>query len=153
VKHISGEQVDRLRQAMRMVVRELGLLSEAYFDIGVTLAERHLLIELQSVPQLTVGDIAERLLLDKSSASRLIAKAAKKGFVAYSRDAKDKRKRWLKITAPGRKTLAAFEPFAQKQVVDALKTLSEEEVKLVYQGVSLFSRGLTEARMRKNGVL
>lgn len=146
--NISGEEVTVLRQATRMVVRELGLLSEAYFDIGVTLAERHLLIELESCLYPNVGDIAERLLLDKSSASRLIAKAVKKGFVIYSIDENDKRKRYLQITDQGRQTLAAFEPIAQKQVVDALQNLSEEETKIVHQGMILFAKGLGMARLR-----
>ena len=38
-----------------------------YFEIGVTLAERHLLIELAGSPTSTMGEIAERLLLDKST--------------------------------------------------------------------------------------
>ena len=61
-------------------MRELGLLNDAYFDIGVTLAERHLLIELNRSPPPTMGEIAERLLLDKSTVSRLISKAVKKGL-------------------------------------------------------------------------
>jgi putative acetyltransferase len=147
---VSSEKVDVLRQDARKVVRELGLLSEAYFDIGVTLAERHLLIELESCLFPNVGDIAERLILDKSSASRLIAKAVKKGFVKYSHDESDKRKRCLQITEHGRKTLRTFEPLAQKQVVDALETLAEEEQKTVHEGLALFAKALGLSRLRNS---
>ena len=78
MNNLSNEDVNLLRYNARSVIRELGLLNDAYFDIGVTLAERHLLIELSSCLYPTVGDIAERLLLDKSTASRLIAKAVKR---------------------------------------------------------------------------
>lgn len=64
MKHLSDQKINLLRKNARSVVRELGLLNDAYFEVGVTLAERHLLIELSSCQEpLTAGDIAERLLL------------------------------------------------------------------------------------------
>lgn len=81
MKNLSVEAINELRRNVRSVVRELGLLNDAYFEIGVTLAERHLLIELTTYPSPTMGEIAERLLLDKSTVSRLISKAVKKGYI------------------------------------------------------------------------
>ncbi len=137
-----------LRQNARCVVRELGLLNDAYFEVGVTLAERHLLIELSSTQEpLTAGDIAARFLLDKSTVSRLIARALKKGFITCSTDQKDRRKRILQFTDLGKKTLLAFEPIAFQQTKNALQTLTSEEIDLVYRGVALYAQGLKQARM------
>ena len=144
----SSEEINLLRQNARSVVRELGLLNDAYFEIGVTLAERHLLIELTSCTCPTMGEIAERLLLDKSTVSRLIAKAIKKGYVKCSSDKKDKRKRFLHLTALGRQTLNAFEPIAFNQTKEALLTLTAEEIELVYQGVRLYAKGLRNLRLQ-----
>ena len=146
---ITHKQIEELRHAARMVVRELGLLGDAYFDIGVTLAERHLLIELASAVYPDVGEMAKRLLLDKSTVSRLVAKAVKKGFVKYTIDENDKRRRCLHLTEKGKKTLHAFEPLAQVQVKDALLTLNEQEKDIVQQGIALFAKGLSKARLRK----
>src|SRR5688572_21442517 len=101
-KELTQEKIDLLRKHARSVVRELGLLNDAYFGIGVTLAERHLLIELNGCTRPSFGEIAERLLLDKSTASRVIAKAVKKGYVSYVVDEKDKRKRLLQFTELGK---------------------------------------------------
>ena len=131
-------------------MRELGLLNDAYFEIGVTLAERHLLIELTSLERPTAGEIADRLLIDKSTASRLIAKAVKKGYVKCSSDESDKRKRFLQLTEIGKKTLNAFEPIAFNQTKEALLTLTAEEIEIVYQGVSLYARGLKNSRLGKH---
>lgn len=148
MKNLSKEEINLLRQNARNVVRELGLLNDAYFDIGVTLAERHLLIELSSCLFPTVGDIAERLLLDKSTASRLIAKAVKKGYIKYSTDENDKRKRFLQFTEIGRKVLNDFEPIAFNQTKEALLTLTEDEIKTVYRGIELYAKGLNTSRLR-----
>lgn len=148
MKSISSEAINLLRHNARSVVRELGLLNDAYFDIGVTLAERHLLIELNSCLYPTIGDIAERLLLDKSTASRLIAKAVKKGYVKYSSDENDKRKRFLQFTEKGKKTLNAFEPIAFDQTKEALLTLTPDEIEIVHRGISLYAKGLKNSRLR-----
>lgn len=142
------EGIDLLRQNARSIVRELGLLNNAYFEIGVTLAERHLLIELSSCSCPTMGEIAERLLLDKSTASRLIAKAVKKGYIKCSSDKTDKRKRFLHLTDLGKKTLNTFEPIAFSQTKKALSTLTAKEIELVYQGIALYSKGLKNSRLQ-----
>lgn len=150
MENLSNEKVDLLRQNARSVVRELGLLNDAYFEIGVTLAERHLLIELSTCTIPTMGEIGERLLLDKSTASRLIARAIKKGYIKSTLDAKDKRKRFLHLTELGRKTLDTFEPIAFEQTKQALLALSPKEIELVHQGIFLYAKGLKTSRLQRH---
>lgn len=146
MKGLSKKAVNELRHNARSVVRELGLLNDAYFEIGVTLAERHLLIELTMYPSPTMGEIAERLLLDKSTISRLISKAVKKGYVKCVTDEKDKRKRFLQITEKGKQTLNAFEPIAFNQTKEALLTLTHDEIETVHKGIALYAKGLKCSR-------
>lgn len=153
MKNLLTEEINLLRQNARSVVRELGLLNDAYFEIGVTLAERHLLIELTTCDSPTVGEIAERLLLDKSTVSRLIAKAEKKGYVKCVSDETDKRRRFLQLTEIGRQTLHAFEPIAFNQTKDALLTLTLQEIELVHQGIALYAKGLKNSRLKKQNTL
>lgn len=148
MKNLSSEEINLLRHNARSIVRELGLLNDAYFEIGVTLAERHLLIELTSCSCPTMGEIAERLLLDKSTVSRLISKAMRKGYVKCSSDEKDKRKRFLHLTELGKKTLNTFEPIAFNQTKQALLTLTAEEIELVHQGIDLYAKGLKNSRLQ-----
>jgi len=148
MENLAAEKVDLLRHNARCVVRELGLLNDAYFEIGVTLAERHLLIELSSCSCPTMGEIAQRLLLDKSTASRLIAKAMEKGYIQTTSEEKDKRKRFLHLTELGRKTVEAFEPIAFQQTKQALLTLDPEEVELVHRGIALYAKGLKTSRLQ-----
>lgn len=147
---LNDPQIQELRQNARLLIRELGLLNDAYHNIGVTTAERHLLIEMNHMLFPTIGDIADRLLLDKSTASRLVAKAVKKGYAAYRIDETDKRKRYLQLTDKGQHTLHAFEPIAQQQTKEALLTLSPEEMQTVCEGIRLYAKGLNQMRIRKS---
>lgn len=146
MKGLSREAINELRHDARRVVRELGLLNDAYYEIGVTLAERHLLIELAEFSLPTMGEIAERLLLDKSTISRLISKAVKKGYVKCVLDERDKRKRFLQITEKGKQTLHAFEPIAFNQTKEALLTLTPDEIETVHKGIALYAKGLKYSR-------
>jgi len=148
MENLSSTAINKLRHNARSMVRELGLLNDAYFEIGVTLAERHLLIELAGSPAPTMGEIAERLLLDKSTISRLISRAVKKGYIACITDEKDKRKRFLQITEVGKQTLQAFELIAFNQTKQALLTLTQEEVKTVHKGIALYAKGLRSSRTK-----
>ena len=98
------KQIEELRHSARTMVRELGLLGDAYFDIGVTLVNATFSSNCASTLYPDVGEIAKRLLLDKSTVSRLVAKAVKKGFVEYAIDERDKRRRFLLLTEKGKQT-------------------------------------------------
>ncbi len=148
MENLSSEKINNLRSNARSMVRELGLLNDAYFEIGVTLAERHLLLELSVISSPTMGEIADRLLLDKSTVSRLISKATQKGYISISVDEKDQRKRFLHLTELGRRTLDAFEPIAFHQTKQALMTLSPQEINTVYEGIALYVKGLKASRMQ-----
>lgn len=149
MKILSDDMINLLRHNARNIVRELGLLNDAYFEIGVTLAERHLLIELSSSESPTAGELAQRLLIDKSTMSRLIDKALKKGYIKSASDEKDKRRKILQLTDIGKQTLEAFEPIAFHQTKEALMTLTAEEIEHVHQGIALYAKGLKNSRLRK----
>lgn len=150
MKDLTVEAINELRCNARNVVRELGLLNDAYFDIGVTLAERHLLIELSACSPVIQGTVAERLLLDKSTVSRLISGAVKKGYIECRPGEQDKRKRFLTITEKGDRTLKMFEPIAFNQTKEALSGLSEEEIETVRKGIELYAKGLKQSRLQSS---
>lgn len=152
-QNLTTLEVNKLRHNARIVVRELGLLNDAYFDIGVTLAERHLLIELNTCVSPTMSEIAERLLLDKSTVSHLISKAVKKDYIKCTTDEKDKRKRFLHLTKKGKDLLDTFEPIAFNQTKEALLTLTAEEITTVYQGVALYAKGLKNSRLKNKSAI
>jgi DNA-binding MarR family transcriptional regulator len=145
----SLEAIELLRRDTRSIVREFGLLGDAYFEVGITLAERHLLIELTLADTMDLKEMGKRLLIDKSTTSRLVAKAVKKGFISCQVDVVDRRRRLLELTKKGKDVLCLIEPMAQNQVRQALATLTSCEVAMVQQGMHLFAKGLEAARKKE----
>ena len=80
-----------LRALSRDLVRELGMLSQQCGNLALTPIEAHLLIELENAPA-TNQQLAEKLHIDKSNASRPLARLAERS--EERRVGKECRSRW-----------------------------------------------------------
>lgn len=144
--HMTFQNTDSdLRRSLREVVREWGLMHEHPCVSEVTLAQGHALIELEG-GLITVAELALRLLLDQSSASRLVARLVKSGWVEMHTDRDDRRKRYLRLTKSGRKVLAELHRQSNERTERALGLLSPEEQQHVQLGMKLYARALRRTR-------
>lgn len=69
---------------------------------GVTLAQCHVLLEMNGSDPVTTGQLAERLKLDQSTLSRTVDGLVKRGLVYRSPNESDRRVTWLNLTESGR---------------------------------------------------
>lgn len=141
--------VEQVRKSSRHIVRELGLLGDELCLLETTTAERHLLIELETLLFPDIKTLADLLLLNKSTISRLISTLAKKGLVEYVSDTNDKRRRCLQLTFTGKQMTAQIKQQANMQVESALDALSNEEREAVVKGLICYAKGLKKARQKK----
>lgn len=138
------------RGSSRQIVRELGFLRGRIDEIGISQATCHALIELGSGAPMTVGELAERLCIDKSAASRTAQVLRDRGLVIAMADPVDGRRRTLGLTEPGERELAAANAYADRQVEAALATLRPAEQEIVGRGMSLYAKALTRSRRRRD---
>lgn len=136
-----------VRQAARELVRELQMLDGKRSIEGFSFSECHLITELQNMGEATASDLAERLVLEKSTISRLCNQLLDRGILEAERDRSDGRKRLLRLSDKGLSCVLRVHRFALKQVDSALDFLSPEERSKVADGISLYSRGLRYTRL------
>ncbi|MGL5907037.1 MAG: MarR family winged helix-turn-helix transcriptional regulator, partial [Shewanella sp.] len=67
----SPESSSQLRQLSRAIVRQLGILNTAFGDLPLSAVQAHALFEIGRTP-LTIKELASKLSIDKSNASRAI---------------------------------------------------------------------------------
>jgi putative acetyltransferase len=111
-----------------------------------TPAQCHALIEVSSHGRLTTGELAERLEVDKSTASRTLAPLLRGGLLEVSADPEDQRTRPVSLTDAGRDRVRQIHALADAQVRGALDLLSEQERDTVLRGVSLYEHALHRAK-------
>jgi DNA-binding MarR family transcriptional regulator len=103
-RQLDSEQAERLHDLLMELVRAAGLLQpdQAVPGHPVSLSQAFALHELDAGVPLSQRDLAERLRLEKSSVSRMVAEMERKEFLVRERDPNDRRQYRLRLTDRGR---------------------------------------------------
>ncbi|MFC0012395.1 MarR family winged helix-turn-helix transcriptional regulator [Devosia nitrariae] len=112
------------RELMRMAMRDLELdLDPGVFDV-MSIVESC----SGSEHEVTVGTVAERLNVDPSRASRIVADAVEAGVVRRVASQADARRICLELTDVGRRHALAVRKYKWRRFADALGDWPEDEL-------------------------
>lgn len=94
----------RLHRLIMELVRVIGVLHPEQVVPGQagSVSQAFAIHELDTDPPLSQQDLADRLQLEKSTVSRLVAQLRRRGLVERERDPDDPRRYRLRLTAEGR---------------------------------------------------
>jgi DNA-binding MarR family transcriptional regulator len=92
-----------LRQAMRRLGQ---LYDDALAPSGLRATQHGLLATIQALGAPTMGELAERLVMDLSGLGHTLKPLARDGFIALVPDTRDRRARRVTLTDHGRAKLA-----------------------------------------------
>ena len=138
--------IDDIRAASRQMVRELGFMEATVAATDHPPSAVHTILEIGLRGPMTAMQLAEFLLLVKSSVSRMVRKLIEAGELRETIDPQDARSKPLSLTARGRRTLASLHDFGRRQVSGALAHLSEAERRKVCEGLMLYADALKADR-------
>jgi DNA-binding MarR family transcriptional regulator len=97
----------RLRKAARRITQ----LYDGYVEpFGLTITQFGLLAHLRVLDGISVGALAEQLVMDPTTLTRNLRPLERTGFVRLARDPNDRRSRSLHLTEAGREILRAARP-------------------------------------------
>ncbi len=143
-------QVRTIRKYSRNLAREWKLVANRADQQGLTVPEAHALIELSTHKTLSVQNIADMLLIDKSNASRTLASLGKEQFVEFTENKDDRRAKDVSITTSGRKRVQQVHAEADELVGGALELLSPQERETVALGLKTYAKALRYNRLQKD---
>ncbi|BAN24685.1 bifunctional helix-turn-helix transcriptional regulator/GNAT family N-acetyltransferase [Caballeronia insecticola] len=138
-----------LREFSRKLVRELGFMRNTLADSGLAPSAVHAIIEIGATPGIQARDLATILRLDKSNASRQIARLEAAGFVKRKTSSEDGRSSELKLTAAGQRLRRKIDKFATDQVSDALRRLVPEDQQALVRSLALYADALAHGHEHK----
>ncbi|MEM7429700.1 MAG: bifunctional helix-turn-helix transcriptional regulator/GNAT family N-acetyltransferase [Pseudomonadota bacterium] len=138
--------VNDIRRSSRDLVRELGLLEPTAAGTDLSISAVHAILEIGAAGSLTARQISERLLLEKSTVSRMLKSLVHRGDLEERASPRDARAKEIRLSPQGRKTLAAITGHANARVQEALASLTEARKRTVREGLSCYSAALKEAR-------
>lgn len=133
-----------------MAKREMGRLALRDLDLPLEIADLDILATLEGCSthsgEATVGFIAERLSVDPSRASRIVADAVDKGIVRRAASQSDSRRIVLELTDTGRAYAQAIRRYKWKIFADALGEWPEADLVTFAKLLQRFSGWVAEAK-------
>lgn len=137
-----------LRALSRDLVRELGMLSQQCGELALSPLEAHLLIELESGPA-TNQQLAERLRIDKSNASRPLARLAERELISWHPHPSDGRSKEARLTIAGQAQLLDLHQEMDNAMEETLAQLTLAEREQLWTGLRLYRSALSRARRQQ----
>ena len=150
MQYASASLVTEIRSASRDLVRELGFMNRTLAGTDLPPSAVHAILEIGAAGRLSAKDLSEKLLLEKSTVSRLVKSLVDKADVREVRSEKDARIKYLHLTGQGEKTLAAITQYAERQVGTAITPLNEQSRQSILVGLQNYSAALKASRISDN---
>ncbi len=143
--------VSEIRAVSRDLVRQFGLMNKGVAGTILSLSAVHAIIETGRAGSISAKDLCNKLLLEKSTISRLVKTLVDKGEVTEVRSSKDLRVKHLRLTRQGKKTLDVINHYGETQVSGALEHLNKSARAGVLKGLKDYSSAL-KARSTEGGL-
>jgi DNA-binding MarR family transcriptional regulator len=119
---------------------------------GITMAQLSVLRQLRNGPE-TVGKLGAEVGLSPASVTRLVDRLEKRGLVARSRDAEDRRRVDVRLTSQGERVLGESKVFKGSDVHLAVEAMTSDERRAMTASLSRFvelARGFAAAKEEDN---
>ena len=122
----SVTKIERLLRHVAFIIKKRG--REILVDFGITTPQFNALLALREEPDMTMGDLCEKLFLACSTATDLIDRMEKNGFLERNRDTEDRRVIRLSISDKGQQVIKEVIVARRRYVASMLERLGESEI-------------------------
>ncbi len=145
------DQILELRQTVQRFIRLFGLLEQSVTPCGysLSLSQVFALQELEK-QKITIGELSDRLHLDRSTGSRLVDSLVKGGFVQRELNEANRREVLASLTERGQRSIQQVREQSVSFYESVLKGLSKEEQTQILRSFQTFTDSLSKVRREQN---
>lgn len=122
-----SQVVQSVRSFNRFYTRQIGLLGASVYDSAFSLTEVRVLYELACRSRPTAAELGKDLGLDAGYLSRILSRFQKRGLLSRTPSQSDRRRRFLALTARGRKSFAPLDARANTDMGRMLDQLPKAD--------------------------
>jgi DNA-binding MarR family transcriptional regulator/GNAT superfamily N-acetyltransferase len=141
---VSADQIARVRAFNRDYTRRIGVLSDGMLDSPYSLTEVRVMYEIAHRRDVTAGELAADLDLDRGYLSRLLKGFETKKLLVRTPSERDGRRQHLRLTPAGTRAFTPLEERSQAQVRDMLSALDEVRRRAVLTAMDTIQGALAE---------
>lgn len=126
-------RIERLLRHVAFIIKKRG--RDILSDFDITTPQFLALVVLKDRPGITMGELCERLYLACSTATDLIDRMEKNGYLERNRDPDDRRVIRLSITEKGQNIIDQVINARRRYVDSILKQLTQKEIDQLAQSL------------------
>ncbi|MED4779850.1 MarR family winged helix-turn-helix transcriptional regulator [Brevibacillus choshinensis] len=139
---LSDPFIADIRQFNRFYTNILGVLDKHVLDTGYSLTEARVLLEIGFMEQCIANQLVDKLEIDRSYMSRIIAKLRKNGLLEKESSTLDYRTRLLRLTPKGKALFQHLNERSDEQIMRLLGGLSRKEIKEIHASMLFIQQKL-----------
>lgn len=138
-------KVSQLRESIRLMERELGVLEECNKDCGgISMTQCHALVEIGRAKSISLIALSELLNLDNSTMSRTVNNLVNNGLVERELDKKDRRYVTIKLSESGIKLFASIESNRNSFYLKVLQSIPSDKQEQVLISMQILLEAISE---------
>lgn len=144
MSELNDPDVAMLQERLAGFIRAFGLHQPEQTPCGqpIPVSEAHALIELARDAPFTQAELGRRLLLEKSTISRLVNQLVARGWVERGPDSRDRRAASLSLTPAGQRAAANLAMARRQKFTQLLDAVPETERETVLQALKTLTEAL-----------
>ncbi len=129
---VNRELSDNVLISLRKIIQAVDLNSKQLVKrVGLTGPQLVVLRYIQSVDEISVGQVAKNVSLSQGTLTGILERMEKRGLVARHKGLRDKRKVMVAITDIGEKLLRKAPPVMQENFLEKFNTLQDWEKTMI----------------------
>lgn len=137
---------ETIRDVQRLLVRELGMLSDTFSGTKYSARACHAIWEIGKSGPVNLKHLSELLVLDETSLQQTVTALLNAGEIYQSQSDEQPDKTNLILSAQGQQTLSTIDSTAQGSTVGVLSNLTSHETQSVLSGLQLYTNSLGAQR-------
>ncbi|WP_103109214.1 MarR family winged helix-turn-helix transcriptional regulator [Brevibacillus reuszeri] len=134
--------ISDIRKFNRFYTILLGILEKHVLDTGYSLTEARVILEIGFMRECIANDLVERLKIDRSYMSRIIAKLSKDELLIKESSPLDSRVSLIQLTPKGMALFQQLNEKSDEQIAELLQGLSQKEINEIHASMLLIQNKL-----------
>lgn len=131
-----------IRKFNRFYTSILGLLDKHILTSKYSFTEARVILEIGFMGQCIANSLVEKLDIDRSYMSRIIAKLGKEGLIRKENSESDSRTSLISLTDKGLEVFSQLDEKSDEQIHRLFKNLSEKDIREIHASMVLIQQKL-----------
>ncbi len=134
--------IEQFRITLRLFERAIERMNQSNCCLGINIPQCHTIMEIGLAEALSVNELAEKMILDKSTVSRQVEKLVQEGIIDRIPSPKDRRRVHISLTSKGKQIYKTMNDSMNEQFQTAFQKISKKDLAIFLQVFHQITRSL-----------